>query len=146
MQGARSPTNEPTSRRAAPDAPPPRVVGDARSAFRDAITDGRPLQPVYDTWDERSATRSLLYECPGCALLLVCRTVPDGLRVSGAIFGRATAVSVVVRRPGRPFLRLTTTGGHRVGPATVPRGLASIVTEYEDDGVPTRWQSDWLKL
>ena len=88
----------------------------------------------------------MLYECPGYALLLVCRPVPDGVRVSGAIFGRATAVSVVMRRPGRPFLRLTTTDGHRVGPTTVPAGLASIVTEYEDGGVPTRWQSDWLKL
>ena len=55
MQGTRSPTNEPPSLPAEPDAPPPRVVGDARSAFRDAITDGMPLQPVYDSWDERGA-------------------------------------------------------------------------------------------
>jgi hypothetical protein len=147
MHGARSAIREAaTSGAAVPDAPPPRVVGDARSAFRDAITDGMPLRPVYDAWDAAGTTRSVLYECPGSALLLVGRTVPDGLRVTGAIFGNLGNLSVVLRRPGRPFLRLSTTAERRLGPATVPRGLASIVFEYEDDGVPTRWQSDWLKL
>jgi hypothetical protein len=128
------------------DAPPPRVVGDARSAFRDAITDDAPLRPIYDEWNEERASRILLFRQPDCSLLLVCRTVPAGLRVSGAMFGNATSFEVIVRRPGRPFLRLATTSDLRLQPATVPRGLASIVTEYTDDGVVTRWQSDWLKL
>jgi hypothetical protein len=130
----------------APEAPPSRVVGDARNAFRDAIADGMPLRPVYDAWDEGDATRAILYEREGCALLLVGRAVPDGLRVTGVVFGDLTAVRVVVRRPGRPFLRLTTTDDRRLGPSTVPRGLASIVMEYEGRGVPTRWRSDWLRL
>ena len=128
------------------DQPPPRVVGDARSAFRDAITDGRPLEPVYDSRDDRGAVRVLLFHGPGCALLLVCRAVPDGLRVSGGMFGRATSVSVVVQRPGRPSLRLAGNSDLRLAPATVPRGLASFVTEYTDNGRLTRWQSGWLKL
>jgi hypothetical protein len=132
--------------RVVPDEPPPRVVGDARSAFRDAITDGIPLRAVYDSWDDRRAARVLLFRCRGAELLLVCRTVPGGLRVSGVVFGTPTSVSVVIRRPGRPFLRLATTSDLRLRPATVPRGLASIVAEYSIDGVLTRWESDWLKL
>jgi hypothetical protein len=72
--------------------------------------------------------------------------VPDGLRVTGAVFGDLAAVSVVVQRPGRPFLRVTTTDDRRLGPTTVPHGLASIAIEYEAEGVPTRWRSDWLKF
>ena len=132
--------------RPALDEPPPRVVGDARGAFRDAITDGTPLRPVYDSWDERSAARVMLFRCPGYALLLVCRTVPGGLRVSGAMLGRPTSASVVIRRPGRPFLRLATTADQRLRPVTIPPGLVSVVTEYCDGGMPTRWQSEWLKL
>jgi hypothetical protein len=128
------------------DEPPPRVVGDARGAFRDAITDGAPLQPIYDSWDERSAGRVMLFRCARYALLLVCRKVPGGFRLSGAMLGRPTAVSVVVRRPGRPFVRLAATADLRLRPVTVPPGLVSIVTEYRDGGRSTRWQSEWLKL
>ena len=136
----------PSASDAAIDEPPPRVLGDARSAFRDAITEGTALAPVYDAWHEASAARVLLFRCFGCSLLLVCRTVPSGLRVSGAVLGRPTDVSVVIRRPGRPHVRLTAASDLRLEPVTVPRGLASIVVEYSDDGAPTRWQSDWLKL
>ena len=140
MSGTRSVSD------AAVEAPPPRVVGDARNAFRDALPDGTALEPVYDAWLERSDARVLLFRCPGASLLLVCRMVPGGLRVSGAMLGRPTEVSVTIRRPGRPFLRLSATTDLRLGPATVPRGLASIEAEYCDGGVRTRWQSDWLKL
>jgi hypothetical protein len=147
MAGARSVTDDGTLLDEQPlDEPPPRVVGDARSAFRDAITDGVPLRPVCDSWDDRGTTRALLFRGRGCALVMECRTVPDGIRVSGAAFGKPTLVSVVVRRPGRPFLRLAATAEGRFGPVTVPRGLASFVTEYSDDGVPAHWHSDWLKL
>ena len=142
MAGARSVADDGTTL----DDPPPRVVGDARSAFRDAITDGVPLRPDCDSWDDQGTKRALLFRCRGCALVIECRTVPDGIRVSGAAFGTRTLVSVIVRRPGRPFLRLTATADGRFGPVTVPRGLASFATEYSDNGVPAHWHSDWLKL
>jgi hypothetical protein len=128
------------------DEPPPRVVGDARGAFRDAITDATPTPPVYDSWDERSAARVVLFRRPGYALVLACRTVPGGFRLSGAVLGRPTSVSVVIRRPGRPFLRLATTAGLRLRPVTIPPGLVSVVMECCDAGRPNRWQSEWLKL
>ncbi|MDQ1468463.1 MAG: hypothetical protein QOH10_2878 [Actinomycetota bacterium] len=146
MSGARSvPPATPRDELALHELPP-RVVGAARSAFRDAITDGPRLRPVYDSWDDRRRARVLVFRCPGAALVLMCRLVPDGLRVSGTLVGSPTAVSVVVRRPGRPFLRLATTPDLRLRPATMPRGLVSIATEYCHDGVPVRWHSDWLKL
>ncbi|MDQ1535477.1 MAG: hypothetical protein QOF28_3238 [Actinomycetota bacterium] len=128
------------------EQPPSRVVGDARGAFRDAITDGTPLRPIYDSWDERSDARVLLFRCPGYALLLVCRRVPGGFRVSGAMLGRPTSVGVVIRRPGRPFLRIATTADLRLRPVTIPPGLVSVVAEVCDGGQQSRWQSEWLKL
>jgi hypothetical protein len=128
------------------DEPPPRVVGDARGAFRDAITDAEPLRPVYDSWDDRSAARVVLFRYTGHALLLACRIVPGGFRLTGAVLGRAKSVRVVVRRPGRPFLRLATTPDLRLRPVTIPAGLVSVVVECRDADRPYRWQSEWLKL
>jgi hypothetical protein len=146
MSGTGLVPDEATGDQPPADQPPPRVVGDARSAFHDAIVDATPVSPVYDSWNDRGTLRVLLFRGRGCALALMCRAIPGGHRVTGAVVGISTSVSVVVRRPGRPFLRLATSSDGRVGPATVPRGLISVVTEYCDRGVPTRWQSDWLKL
>jgi hypothetical protein len=131
---------------AAIDAPPPRVVGAARSAFRDANLDAARVQPVHDAWNGRRTTRSLAFRCPGVALVLTFRVVPGGLSVEGRTTGSPSALSIVLRRPGRPDLRLAATPDCRIGPATVPRGLASIETEYHHRGISTRWQSDWLRL
>jgi hypothetical protein len=131
---------------AAIDAPPPRVVGAARSAFRDANLDAARVHPVHDSWNDLRTTRSLAFRCPGLALVLTLRVVPGGLSVEGRSTGSSSALTVVLRRPGRPDLRLAATGDCRIGPTTVPHGIASIETEYHHRGTSTRWQSDWLKL
>ena len=130
------------------DEPPAHVIGYARSAFRDAITDNALVRPVYDAWGGRGGVRSrvLLFRGTGFALLLVCRPVPGGIRVGGAMFGGPTSCRVTVHRPGRPYLRLTTDSELRLEPRTLPHGLASIVTEYSSASGQHRWQSHWFRL
>jgi len=130
---------------AAIDAPPPRVVGAARSAFRDAAPHAERLRPVHDSWDEHGRERALVFRYQRAALVLTGSVVPGGVTITGRALGTPAALAIVVRRPGRPCLRLAAGADRRIGPATMPRGLASIEVEYGDDE-STRWQSDWLQL
>jgi hypothetical protein len=136
----------------ATEDPPSRVVDDARQAFHEAVSAAPRVPPIFDSWEQESphagdgATRTLVFSGPGLALMLTCVQVPGGYRISGAVFGRPVAVSLVVDRPARSRVRLPLMVDDRVKPTMVPRGPVTIVAEYDCDGVTEHWESDWLRL
>jgi hypothetical protein len=128
------------------DNPPPRVLGAARRAFVDAERGAAGIRPVHDSWDEARVVRTLAFRADDVSLVLTCRIVPGGVWLEGGFLGAPRAPRLVLQRPARPSLRIDPMSDLRIRPVRVPRGLANFVAEYEHDGAPTAWRSDWLRL